>query len=101
MAEHLEFCDEFGRSALTDQLLSLMKDKSVSKELIPFVTKVLRKCVPDEDDCIRQVLENVVNEIRDPIEEEDSEEVIYRRRVLAEKLQAEYDMRGRKFCHIL
>jgi len=93
MADHLEWFDEFGRASLTEELLSMMKDKLLSNELIPFVAKVLRKCIPDEDEYIRQVIETVVNEIRDPIGEHESEDVLRKKRVLADKLQSVYELR--------
>eukprot|EP00495_Collosphaeridae_sp_1-RS-2012_P002527 TRINITY_DN2183_c0_g2_i2.p1 TRINITY_DN2183_c0_g2~~TRINITY_DN2183_c0_g2_i2.p1 ORF type:complete len:210 (+),score=60.30 TRINITY_DN2183_c0_g2_i2:88-630(+) len=82
MADHLEWFDEFGRASLTEELLSMMKDKLLSNELIPFVAKVLRKCIPDEDEYIRQVIETVVNEIRDPIGEHESDDVLRKKRSL-------------------
>jgi len=93
MADHLEWFDEFGRASLTEELLSMMKDKLLSNELIPFVAKVLRKCIPDEDEYIRQVIETVVNEIRDPIGEHESEDVLRKKKVLADKLQSVYELR--------
>jgi len=93
MADYLEWFDEFGRASLTEELLSMMKDKSLSNELIPFVAKVLRRCIPNEDEFIRQVIETVINEIRDPIGEQESEEVLMKKKVLADKLQSVYELR--------
>ena len=53
--------------------------------------QLVRKINTFKKNC--QVLENVVNEIRDPIEEADSQEVLNRRQMLADKLQTEYDLR--------
>jgi len=93
MAKHLEYFDEFGRATLLEELLNMLKDKSLSSELMPFVMKVLRKCIENEDEFIRQIIENVINEIRDPIDERESDEVISKRKYLVDKLQAAYTMR--------
>jgi len=93
MAKHLEYFDEFGRATLLEELLSMLKDKSLSSELMPFIMKVLRKCIENEDEFIRQIIENVINEIRDPIDERESDEVISKRKYLVDKLQAAYTMR--------
>jgi len=91
--DHLEWFDEFGKTALTEELLSMLKDSSLSNELVPFVAKVLRKCITDEDEFIRQIIETVVNEIRDPIGEKESEDVVLKKKLLVDQLQSIYNMR--------
>jgi len=93
MGKHLEYFDEFGRSALTNELVSILKDKSLSDELMSFVTKVLRKCVANEDEFIREVIENVINEIRDPIDEQESEEMKSKKKKILDMLQSSYTER--------
>jgi len=93
MAERLEFGDEYGRDNLHRELVAMLKDMKVSNEIIPFAGKILRKCIDDENELIRVIIEDVVNEIRDPIEEQDSEEVEKRKKVIAEELDTLYAKR--------
>jgi len=72
MAVHLDFQDEYGRGEIIRLSQELMRSPNVSHELIPYVTRVLRKVM--EEDGFIQIACEIVNEIRDPLDEEEPED---------------------------
>ncbi|ETO36181.1 hypothetical protein RFI_00881, partial [Reticulomyxa filosa] len=82
--------DEFSRSSLSNCCIELLKNVSVSDDLVPVVMKLLRAQIhgeSDEDEFIRLVVETV-DDIRDPLgEAAEMEEDMRQRDRLMEQLE--------------
>jgi len=91
LALHLDFRDEFGRNELVSLGRKIMETTTASTELIPFATKVLREILNDED-YIRLACQ-VINDIRDPLDEVEPEEDEKQRQQYEQRLDALHQQR--------